>query len=83
MTGLRHESARSLDALGPRAVAIRKRGGRKLVVTPNGKTERPRPRIDNALIKALARALCWQRMLDNGECGSIAELATAEKLDRS
>jgi hypothetical protein len=33
-----------------------KRGGRKLVVTPDGAPWTPRPRIDNALVKALARA---------------------------
>jgi hypothetical protein len=63
--------------------AIRKRGGRKLVITPDGATERPRPRIDSALVKALARAHRWQRLLESGECASITELAAAEKIDRS
>ena len=62
---------------------IRKRGGRKLVITPDGRTHRPRPRIDSALVKAIARAHRWQRMLDSGECASITELAAAEKIDRS
>ncbi len=63
--------------------AVRKRGGRKLVITPEGRTERPRPRLDNALVKVLARAHRWQRLLESGECGSITELAAAEKIDRS
>ena len=63
--------------------AIRKRGGRTLVITPDGTTHRPRPRIDSALVKAIARAHRWQRMLESGECGSITELAAAEKIDRS
>ena len=63
--------------------AVRKRGGRKLVITPDGRTQQPRPRIDSALVKALARAYRWQRMLESGECGSITELAAAEKIDRS
>ena len=63
--------------------AVRKRGGRKLVITPDGATHRPRLRIDSALVKALARAHRWQRMLEDGECGSITELAAAEKVDRS
>ena len=63
--------------------AVRKRGGRKLVITPDGRTERPRPRIDSALVKALARAHRWQRLLESGECPSITELAAAEKIDRS
>ena len=60
-----------------------KRGGRKLVVTPDGTTERPRPRIDSALVKAIARAHRWQRMLESGEYASLTELAAAEKISRS
>jgi hypothetical protein len=63
--------------------AVRKRGGRKLVITPDGRTERPRPRVDNALVKVIARAHRWQRLLESGECVSITELAAAEKIDRS
>ena len=63
--------------------AVRKRGGRKLVITPDGETHRPRPRVDSALVKALARAHRWQRLLESGECASITELAAAEKIDRS
>ena len=48
-----------------------------------GDPERPRPRVDSALVKALARAHRWQRMLESGECASITELAKAEKIDRS
>ena len=58
-------------------------GGRKLVITPDGETHRPRPRVDSALVKAIARAHRWQRMLESGECGSITELAAAEQIDRS
>ncbi len=35
-----------------------------------------------ALVKALARAFRWKRMLEEGRYGSISELAAAEKLDR-
>lgn len=64
-------------------ITIRKRGGRKLVVAPDGTPwSPPRARIDSTLIKALARAHRWKRMLDDGRYGSISELATAEKLDR-
>lgn len=63
--------------------AVRKRGGRKLVITPDGSAERPRPRIDSSLLKALARAHRWQRMLESGRFASIAELAAAERIDRS
>ena len=39
-------------------------------------------RADPALVKALARAFRYQRMLDQGRYASITELAEAEKLDR-
>ena len=63
--------------------AVRKRGGRKLVITPDGETRRARPRVDSALVKALPRAHRWQHLLESGECASITELAAAEKIDRS
>ena len=72
----------SITVLVP--IIIRKRGGRKLVVTPDGATGwAPRhARIDSTLIKALARAHRWKQMLDDGRYGSVSELATGEKLDR-
>ncbi len=47
---------------------IRKRGGRKLIIAPNGTTAtpQPRPRVDSALLKALARGFRWQKMLKEG-----------------
>ncbi|MCF6329608.1 MAG: hypothetical protein L3J02_07410 [Henriciella sp.] len=43
---------------------IRKYGGRKQVVTPaEASASELRPRVDNALVKALARAFRWKRML--------------------
>jgi hypothetical protein len=65
-------------------LAIRRRSGRKTVVSPDcGPTGRPnRVHADPALMKALARAHRWQRMLDEGRYASISELATAERIDR-
>jgi len=64
-------------------VTIRKRGGRRLVVAPDGTPwSSPRTRMDNTLVKALARAHRWKRMLDEGRYGSVTELAAGEKLDR-
>jgi hypothetical protein len=67
--------------------AIRKRGGRKVIVTPDGAPAPPPearpPRIDNALVKALARAFRWRRMLESGDYPSIADLARAEKIGRA
>jgi len=64
-------------------VTFRKRGGRKLVVTPDGAPWAPRPRVDNAMVKALARAFRWRKMLDDGVCGTIDELAKKEKVAAS
>ena len=39
--------------------------------------------VDTALGKALARAYRWQRMLDEGVCGTIGELAKRESVNRA
>lgn len=62
---------------------LRKHGGRKLVVTPDGQPLPSQPQIDNALVKALARAHRWKRLLEAGVYGSLTELAAAEKINRS
>lgn len=55
---------------------IVKRGGRKEIQPP---ADAPvLRRTDNTLIKALARAFRWKRMLDSGEFATIAELAERE-----
>jgi hypothetical protein len=53
-----------------------KRGGRKEMQMPEGATQ-PR-RTDSTLVKALARAFRWKRMLESGEFATIAELAERE-----
>jgi hypothetical protein len=53
-----------------------KRGGRKEMQMPEGATQ-PR-RTDNTLVKALARAFRWKRLLESGEFASISELAEKE-----
>jgi hypothetical protein len=60
---------------------IRKYGGRKLVIAPDGASLAPISRTDNTLVKALARVYRWKRMLDDGNFASIAELAAAEKIN--
>ncbi len=65
-------------------VPLRKRGGRKLAIAANGNTlAPPRPRIDSTLVKALARAHRWNRLLESGWYRSAAELAAAEKINPS
>ena len=64
----------------PAAVPLtfRKRGGRKLVVRPDGAEWAPRPRVDNAMVKALARAFRWRKMLDEGLHATLEDLAKAK-----
>jgi hypothetical protein len=64
--------------------SVRKRGGRKLVIVPENAEAAPSPRrSDSTLIKALARAHRWKRMLEGEGFSSIAELAKAEKINES
>ena len=61
---------------------IVKRGGRKeMILPPDASAERPRP--DNTLIKALARAFRWKRLLESGDYTTIAELAERERIASS
>ena len=65
-------------------IAWRRSGGRKVIVAPPGSDDwAPPPKIDRALVKALARAHRWQRMLESGDYGTLAELAAAERISRS
>ena len=75
-------SAASITVRVP--LAIRRRPGRKTVVTPGGAAgpAPARAHADPALVKALARAHRWQRMLDVGRYASISEMAAAERVDR-
>jgi hypothetical protein len=64
-------------------LAIRHRPGRKTVVTPMTSGAAPvTTRADPALVKALARAFRYQRMLDEGRYASISEMAEAERIER-
>jgi hypothetical protein len=55
---------------------IVKRGGRKEMQMPD--CVRPERTMDSTLVKALARAFRWKRMLESGEFATIAELAERE-----
>jgi hypothetical protein len=67
-------------------ISIHRRGGRKLVVAPDGTNITTAPvcrHIDNAMVKAIARAFRWRRMLENGTYATVAEIAAAEKINES
>ena len=64
---------------------FQRRGGRKRIVAPDGGEIAPTTKLqpDGTLVKALARAWRWQRMLDEGRFASARELAEAERVGHS
>jgi hypothetical protein len=73
------EDAQTLTVVIP--LRVKPRGGRKAMVTPGALAlER---RQDVTLMKAVARAFRWRRMLETGRFATINELATAEKINSS
>jgi hypothetical protein len=60
---------------------VKPRGGRKAMVTPG--VLALEPRRDITLIKAVARAFRWRRMLESGRFATINELAAAQKINAS
>ena len=78
-------SATSITVRVP--LKIRRRPGRKTVVMPiptagAGADTTIATRADPALVKALARAFRYQRLLDEGRYASISEMAEGEKIER-
>ncbi len=73
------DAAQTLTVVIP--LSVKPRGGRKAMVTP-GVLALER-RQDLTLIKAVARAFRWRRMLETGRFGTINELAAAEKINPS
>ena len=64
--------------------AIRKRGGRRLVLAPDGvPMPHAAPEIASTLVKAIGRAFRWQKMLETGRYATIKEIAKAEGINPS
>jgi hypothetical protein len=57
---------------------LQRRGGRRLIMTPEGSVPAPKPRPDETLIKALVRAHRWRRKIESGQAKSITDLAEQE-----
>ena len=56
------------------------------MLAPNGMNVTAAParrHIDDAMVKAIARAFRWREMLENGEYATIREIANAEKINES
>jgi hypothetical protein len=66
-------------------IRVRRRGGRKRIITPDGGEYAPveETRANEGLAVTIARAHRWRRLLEEGEYGSIRELAVAVGVDNS
>ena len=73
------EAPQTLTVVIP--LRVKPRGGRKALVTPA--LMEVEAKQDITLIKAVARAFRWRRMLETGRFGTLAELASAEKINAS
>lgn len=67
-------------------MTFERRGGRKAVIVPQAGeaelSEEPQ-RPNNVLVKALARAFRWRKLMESGEFTTVADLAKAEKVNQS
>ena len=68
-------------------ISIRKRGGRKVVLAPDGtaldaSTLRCQ-QADSAMVKAIARGFRWREMLETGEYATVGEIAAHEQINES
>jgi hypothetical protein len=65
-------------------LVFKKHGGRKSVISPDVHAWEPSaPLVDQALVRALARAFRWRRLLGEGVYGTCNELAKAEHVGQS
>jgi hypothetical protein len=64
---------------------FQRRRGRKRIVAPDGSELAPttKPQPDGTLVKALARAWRWQRMLDDGVYATVSEIGDSENISKS
>jgi hypothetical protein len=75
--------ARTLTVWVP--LQVRWQGGRKHILAPQGAPAwAPRRHyVESTLVKALARAYRWRRLLEDGTYATIEEIAAAEKINCS
>lgn len=65
-------------------VAFKRRGGRKLIITPEG-VDAPMvsvqpATVDDTLFKTLVKAHRWRRRIETGKAKSVTDLAEQEKV---
>ena len=63
-------------------VAFKRRGGRKLILTPEGVPApiAPPPAVDETMVKMLVKAHRWRRRIETGKARSITDLAEQENV---
>ena len=63
-------------------MVFRRFGGKTIMVRPDGSraVEQTEARLDNTLIKVIARGFRWERMLMSGAFATIEEMAEKEKI---
>src|SRR5271156_1483889 len=66
-------------------ISMRRTGGRRTVVVPaNAPPWSPPPaRVDNTVVKALARAHRWRQMLESNLFATVRDLSKAEKINEA
>ena len=64
---------------------FRRRGGKAVIVLPDGSraATQQEATVDNTMIKVLARAFRWQRLMNDGTYTSMEEMAAAENISPS
>jgi hypothetical protein len=62
-----------------------RRGGRKQIVLPDGTSSwtPPRARVDNTMVKAIARGFRWRKLVETGVHATVEDIAAAEKINAS
>ena len=91
MRGERHDRRASKRGWTAELLVVRipmrfqRRAGRKRTVALTAAKSCPtsKPQPDGTLVKALARAWRWQRMLDEGVYTSVSEIGDAENISKS
>ncbi|MPY72250.1 MAG: hypothetical protein GEU92_19505 [Alphaproteobacteria bacterium] len=66
-------------------MTFRRQGGRKTIVAPDEAMPwaAAPPKPDDTIIRALARAHRWRRMLEHGKYATLGEISKAEKVNAS
>lgn len=66
-------------------MSFRRRGGKAVIVLPDGTraARQLEATVDNTMVKVIARAFRWQRLMNEGAYTSMDALAAAEKISPS